>query len=130
MTATPERLRTTPALRFAGESHLFDLKQKLSELRGEAHPSQRGHRQVTLFHRAPVTQVLFAFDAGGELAEHAARGLVTIQILEGHFTIEADGQTHAMQSGMLLVLTPGVRHSVRAVEAGAMLLTVHLESDK
>jgi quercetin dioxygenase-like cupin family protein len=36
---------------------------------------------MTIFHRAPVTQVIFAFEPGGELADHAAHGLVTIHVL-------------------------------------------------
>jgi quercetin dioxygenase-like cupin family protein len=121
------RLRSHPATRFAGDSHVFDLSESLQQLRAEAHPAQSGHRQMTIFHRAPVTQVLFSFDAGGEMTNHAANGLVTIHVLEGHFSVPCDSQTHELNAGMMLVLSPNVRHSVRAVEPGAMLLTVHSE---
>lgn len=127
MSETDDRLRTHPAERFAGESHFFDLKTALEELRAEAHPAQGRHRQKTIFHRAPVTQVLFALEAGGELADHAANGLVTIQALEGRLAVQAAGVTHELAEGGLVVLNPGVRHSVRAVTESAMLLTVHLE---
>jgi hypothetical protein len=67
-----ERLRSHPSARFAGESHAFNLGEVLGALRAEAHPAERGHRQMTIFHHAPVTQVIFAFEPGGELADHAA----------------------------------------------------------
>lgn len=125
-----ERLRPAPVGRFAGEIHAFDLKAALSQLRAEAYAAKSGHRQVTIFHRAPVAKVLFAFEPGGELADHTAHGLVTIHALEGHLTVRAAEQAHELEAGMMVILSPNVRHSVRAAEASAMLLTVHMENEK
>jgi quercetin dioxygenase-like cupin family protein len=125
-----ERLRAHPSGRFAGANHAFDLGEMVRDLRTEAHPAEHGHRQMTLFHRAPVTQVLFAFEPGGALADHAAHGLVTIHVLEGRLTVRADGRDHALSAGCILILHPDVRHDVQAHEASAMLLTVHLEGEK
>lgn len=125
-----ERLREHPAERFAGESHAFNLGEVVRNLRTEAHAAEHGHRQMTIFQRAPVTQVLFAFEAGSEMAEHAAPGLVTIHVLEGRLAVQADGRDHELRAGHLLVLNPDVRHNVHALEASAMLLTVHLEGEK
>jgi len=124
------RARTHPTERFAGDSHVFDLNAAILDLRAETREARHGHRQMTIFHRAPVAQVLFAFEAGGELADHAANGLVTIQVLEGRLAVQESGQTHQLQAGMMLVLSPGVRHSVRAEAVSAMLLTVHLEKSE
>lgn len=120
-----DRLRVAPVERFAGDSHLFDLKDSLATLRSEAHESQDGHRQITLFHRAPVAHVLFAFESGGKLDKHSANGLVTIHVLEGHLTVHADGEENSLKAGHVLFLNPKVPHDVRAIEASAMLLTVH-----
>jgi len=124
---TTERLRPQPEERFAGVARTFDLGAALAALRAEAHEAQDGHRQITLFHRSPVAYVLFAFDPGGALNEHAANGLVTIHVLEGRMNVRADGLEHDLPAGQVLILNPGVLHDVRAVEAGAMLLTVHME---
>jgi quercetin dioxygenase-like cupin family protein len=123
------RLRPHPSGRFAGESHAFNLGEVLAALCAEAHATERGHRQMTIFHRAPVTLVVFAFEPGGELADHAAHGLVTIHVLEGRLAVRADARNHELHAGSILVLNPDVRHHVRALEASAMLLTVHLESE-
>ena len=120
-----ERLRQPPIERFAGESHVFDLGALLHQLRAEAPPTHRGHRQMTIFQHKPVTQVLFAFEAGSELRDHTAHGLVTIHVLEGALAVQAGGQDFALDAGHVLVLNPDMPHSVRAAEASAMLLTVH-----
>ena len=129
MSEVPEnRLRPHPEVRFAGDTHVFDLNAALQKLRAEAHDGQSGHRQMTLSHRAPVAQILFAFEPQGELADHAAAGLVTIQVLEGQITAQAEGQDHELGANMLIILAPHVRHSVRATEKSALLLMVHLEN--
>lgn len=126
----PDRLRPAPAERFAGQSHFFDLNRALGELRAEAYAAKSGHRQITIFHRAPVAKVLFAFDAGGALLKHSAHGLVTIHVLEGRLMVQADGHDHELNAGQILILNPDVLHDVRAAEASAMLLTVHMENEK
>jgi len=125
-----ERLRQAPVGRFAGQSHIFDLGAMLSDLRAEDHPTQNGHRQMTIFHRLPVAKVLFAFEPGGELANHSAHGLVTIHVLEGRLMVQADGHDHELSVGQVLILNPDVLHDVRASEASAMLLTVNMENEK
>ena len=124
---TEDRLRTPPAERFAGNQHLFSLSDALAELRAEDHPARDGHRQITLFHRGPVYEVLFSFDPGGYLKEHTAPGLVTIRVLEGALSVDAAGEDRQMREGDVLILDPDVPHDVRSESGAAMLLTVHLE---
>lgn len=125
-----KRLRTAPQERFAGASRAFDLGAVLSALRAEAHSGQNGHRQITIFSRRPVTQVLVDFEAGGELVNHSAHGLVIIHVLEGRIMVLADGHDHELSAGHILILNPEVHHDVRAREASTMLLTVHMEDEK
>jgi quercetin dioxygenase-like cupin family protein len=122
-----ERLRTPPRERFAGRSHVFSLEDALAELRAEEHPARDGHRQITLFHRAPVTQVLFAFEPDGHLDKHSAPGLVTIHALGGQLNVKADHLDNELAAGDVLILDPDLPHDVRAgPEGAAMLLTVHI----
>jgi quercetin dioxygenase-like cupin family protein len=123
----PDRLRVAPAVRFAGESHVFDMHAELARLRTEPHPGKHGHRQVTLFHRPPVAHVLFSFDAGGSLERHAGHGLVTIQVVEGQIVVETDVGDNTLSAGQVLILKPSLAHAVRALEPSAVLLTVVME---
>ena len=124
---TTDRLRPQPEERFAGVARTIDLGAALAALRAEEHEGQGGHRQITLFHRPPVAHVLFAFDSGSALKKHAAKGLVTIHVLEGRMKVWADSLEYDLPAGQILILNPGVLHDVRSVEAGAILLTVHME---
>ena len=124
-----DRLRTAPAERFAGPRHHLSLREELEALRAEDHPARDGHRQIALFHRGPVTQVLFAFEDDGHLREHSAPGLVTIHVLEGRLEVAAAGRKHDLPAGEVLILDPDVPHDVRALERSAMLLTVHLHKE-
>lgn len=119
------RLRDHPFDRNIDASQTLDLGAALDHLLAEDHPAIHGHRQVTLFHQAPVTLVLFAFDAGGELPDHVAQGMVTIQALDGALTVHAVGADYMLKAGQILVLNPAVPHTVRAEHASSMLLTVH-----
>jgi len=123
-----QRLREPPSERFAGERHIVSLADVLAKLRAEDHPSRHGHRQITLLHRADVTQVLFSFEPGGHLDRHSANGLVTIHVIEGRLQVEAGGSEYELGAGELIILDPDVPHDVRAAEESGMLLTVHLSS--
>ncbi|GAA5528235.1 cupin domain-containing protein [Herpetosiphon gulosus] len=119
------RLRDHPVTRGIGNNQILHLADAVDHLLNEAHPAIQGHRQITLFRQAPVTLILFAFDAGGELPDHVAQGIVSIQALDGRLTIHIAGIDHPLDAGQILLLNPAVAHSVRAEIASTMLLTIH-----
>jgi quercetin dioxygenase-like cupin family protein len=61
-----------------------------------------------------VRVVVFAFDEGEMLTEHASTRAVVVQLLDGaiRFTVGAD--EHAMVPGDLIYLAPGERHALVA----------------
>jgi quercetin dioxygenase-like cupin family protein len=73
---------------------------------------------------------LFLFDQGAHMPQHVAEGVVTVHVLEGRLKMSAEGQSHELTAGQLLVLAPGVRHDVLAEEPTRMLLTVCLDAPK
>lgn len=68
--------------------------------------------------------ILFAFDRGGVLKEHRTDGEVTIHVLAGQLEVAVGTETILLGSGALVSLAPGQSHSVRALDASDMLLTV------
>lgn len=120
-----DRLRDAPASRFDRDSAVFDLPAELNRLRAEG-PARHGHRQKTLFKHAGSTIALFALDAGGSLPDHEAAGTVTVQVVEGEIVVAVHEARHRLRRDQLLVLAPGVRHSVLAEHAAAFLLHVSL----
>jgi quercetin dioxygenase-like cupin family protein len=116
--------RGPPRERFAGSEHVFNLRGIAAGLWNERAPVHDGHRQMTIYHKMPVTLVLFDFEAGARLTDHQADAQVTILALTGLLEVTTPAQTHRLPEGSLLVLEPGVRHDVFAPEQAQMLLTV------
>jgi quercetin dioxygenase-like cupin family protein len=128
MTASEDRLRPRPSDRFAGAEHVLNLNASLRALRGEPAPGANGHRQIALMHQGPVRLVLFAFEGGGRMPQHAAAGWVTIHVLRGALTVKTPDALHALGEGKLLSLAPGVLHDVEALEQSDMLLGIYPEA--
>jgi len=128
--APQDHQRRPPRERFTGEEHLFDLRAEGDAILQEPDAPRHGHRQITLFRDAGLSILLFDFEAGGWLTDHAADGLVTVQVLTGRIDVTTPEREYPMSPGSLLVLRPGIRHDVRAVSASRMLLTVHLTADE
>jgi quercetin dioxygenase-like cupin family protein len=126
--STP-RLRTHPNERFAGTEHALDLTSAFAELEAEAHNSRDGHRQITVFHRENATLVAFAFEEGGQMREHSAKGLVVIQVFSGQIEVQTAAQSHNLTAGQLVIMQPNIKHSVLSTGPSRMLLTVYLEKE-
>ena len=120
-----ETQRVRPSERFAGAEHLLDISHALTDLRREPVRGGKGHRQIALVHEGPVRLVLFAFESGGCMKEHAAPGWVTIHVLRGTMLVRPADAQHRLTAGTLLSLAPGVRHDVEATEETDMLLGIY-----
>ncbi|MBC7894798.1 MAG: cupin domain-containing protein [Cytophagaceae bacterium] len=119
-----ERLRPPPKERLAASVQRVNLAEAAAALRAEPHAAVTGHRQVALVRRGPVSQILFAFDADGLFKEHKTEGEVTIHVLAGQMAVTVDSEAITLRAGEILALAPGEVHSVYAVSASDMLLTV------
>ena len=127
MSAQNERLRQHPDQRFLPSLLKIDLEQAASKLQSQSSSEKPKHRQETLYRHGPLTIALFLFDQGASMPQHAAEGVVTVQVLQGRLRMTAEGEIHDMPAGSILVFAPGVQHDVQAIEPTRMLLTVCLE---
>ena len=75
-----------------------------------------------------MTTALFSFERFTGLPEHKVNGVVNIQVLRGKLRVTAGDQNYELSAGNLLILAPGVPHTVAAEQESEMLLTVHLLS--
>ncbi len=85
--------------------------------------SGRSSQTVLGGHTKHLRQTMVALLAGHELAEHDSPGEATLQILQGQLQLIAGDDHWKGSAGDLLVIPP-TRHSVRAIEDVAFLLTV------
>ena len=68
-------------------------------------------------------QSVIALGRSQRIEEHDNPGEATVQVLRGQVRVTARGDTTDVSTGQLLVV-PGVRHSVTALENAVLLLTV------
>lgn len=86
--------------------------------------AKHGRSARTLAKEGPLRLTLMAIAAGGNLPPHRTEGPVTIHVLEGAVTFDANGQTYPLVPGDVLVLAAGVEHSARSATGTLFLLTV------
>lgn len=110
--------------RFAPCELLLDFNSAADKLLAELNSGQNGHRQIALYKTNHTTIALFAFEAGGRMPQHRARGTVVIHVLSGKLQVSTPDAKHALSGGQALVLTADVPHDVVAEEPSQMLLTV------
>lgn len=83
-----------------------------------------GRRSETLVKTPTLRVVLVTMRTGTELHEHTAPGVITMQGVQGRFTVTGEGEARELAMGSLLALDAHARHAVLAIEDGAFLLTI------
>lgn len=77
-----------------------------------------------------LSQVLFSFDAGQALSEHASPKAVIVQLLSGKMEFTVEGKAEFLAPGDVVYLAPNAPHALTAVEPCHMALTmVNVEKD-
>ena len=85
--------------------------------------SGRSAHTVLGGHDNTLRQTVIALSAGRGLDEHESPGEATLQVLHGHVRLTSGATSWEGTVGDLLVV-PGERHSLAAVEDSCVLLTV------
>lgn len=100
------------------------LDREIARFRPDDEKSVSGRRSEMLIKTDDLRVLLVTMRKDATLAEHDAPGTITIHVLDGEMTVDAEGITHDLPSGSLISLAAGVRHSVQARSDGAFLLTI------
>ncbi len=100
------------------ESEVFtDLLQKLPIL-------QEATTSRVVLNNDLVRFVLFSFDAGQLLTEHASPKAVVVQLLSGKMEFSVAGEISVLTAGDIVYLAPGERHALTALDPCHMSLTM------
>ena len=67
---------------------------------------------------------LFSFDKNESLSEHTAPFDALIQVLDGKAEVLINGESFMVSSGESIIMPANIPHSVKAVEAFKMILTM------
>ena len=84
-------------------------------------PGWRGR----FFHSEHMTFVHYAFDAGAAIHEHHHPEEEVYEILKGEIEIAIEGVTHRARPGLVAIVPAGVRHGVRALTDGELIVVDH-----
>ncbi|EKT78853.1 MULTISPECIES: cupin domain-containing protein [Rhodococcus] len=85
--------------------------------------SGRSARTIYGGHEHVLRQTLIALAAGQKLDEHENPGEATVQVLHGRVRLSAGENSWEGSPGDLLIV-PNARHSLEALDAATVLLTV------
>lgn len=100
-----------------GKSSVFNFNQSVGYSDGSV-------VSKTIIKKATGTVTLFAFDKGQGLSPHVAPFDALVQVVDGTCVFMVGEEKHTMKSGDVLILPADEVHSVEAVEAFKMLLTM------
>ena len=106
----------------SGPALTFTLADEIGTVRAQLATGSRTAR--TLVKNDALRATLIGLAPGGELAEHAAEGPITVHVLEGAIEFAAEGRTHPLPAGSLLALGASVAHRVHSRGGGIFLLTM------
>jgi quercetin dioxygenase-like cupin family protein len=103
---------------------MIDLPVFMKQIKDEKTWKDGDRNAITVFKTDGLRIVLVALHKGTEMIEHSAAGIISVQVLEGHLTFSADGQSVELEKGQLLALHEGISHSVVAKTETMFLLTL------
>lgn len=100
------------------------LEPVVSDLFANVQFAERGIVSKTLHDSPALKVVLFCFEPGQALSEHAAPFEAVIQVLQGKGKVKLGDQEYEGRPGALYVMPAGLRHAVTAEERFVFLLTM------
>lgn len=101
----------------------FSLPEVVSRYPPDPDSAAR-HRAEILVKSDTLRVVLVTAVTGGALSEHKAPGPITIHVINGSFDVTVGDERKTLNSDEVMIMAPGVPHSVECVEDGAFLLTI------
>jgi quercetin dioxygenase-like cupin family protein len=106
----------------------FDLPAILGSMKKEATWLTARRNAMTLVKQPIFRVVLVALRAGAEIGAHDTESPITIQVIEGRLAIRLGTDEFVLGAGQLLVLRPGLHHTMSAQDDAAFLLTLAAEA--
>jgi len=107
-----------------GPKQMNQTEYQIKQLADELPIPLEGKRSVVLTDNAKTKVILFAFAAGGGLAEHVAPFDATIQIISGTASLTVGDESVEGKPGTWIQMAAKTPHSIKAETNVVMLLTL------
>ncbi len=108
----------------------LDILLLIEQIRKEKLWKDNDRNAITVFKTNGMSIVLIALHEGAEMIKHIAKGVISLQILEGKIRFSAEEQTIELGKGQMLTLHDGIPHSLLAIEETIILLTLAITQVK
>ena len=105
---------------------LINLDEFQDQIKSEPSWKDSDRNAITMFKSSTVRMVLVALHEGAILQPHTARGVISVQVLEGLIKFSTDKETVELEKGQLLVLHESISHKVEAKKESTFLLTISM----
>lgn len=102
----------------------IDLAKYIREIKNEEAWHKSDRNAITIFKADAMTIVLVALHANAEMKPHTAKGVISVQVLEGSIKFGTTGQSVTLDKTQMVTLHENIQHSVVALEESVFLLTV------
>ena len=74
------------------------------------------------FHSDSMTFAHYEFIGGATIHEHFHPQEEIYEVIEGRLELTIDGETHIVSSGVVAIVPPNARHSVKALSDGRAII--------
>ena len=102
----------------------MDLNKFITQIKKETTWSESDHNSITIFKSDSLRIVLLGLHENAELKTHTANGIISVQVLEGKISFQAEQQTVVLEKGQMIALHEKIPHSVLAIKESFFLLTL------
>jgi quercetin dioxygenase-like cupin family protein len=102
----------------------MNLNNLMEQTRSEPSWKDSDRNSITIYKSENMRIVLIGLHENAELKTHAANGIISVQVLEGHIKFTIEQQVAELKKGQMLALSKQIPHSVLALKETFFLLTM------
>lgn len=98
----------------------------IAQIKSETNWADGKQNAITIFKAQSMRIVLIGLQKGAEMKEHKAKGVISVQVLEGTINFVTEHQTARIEKGQMIALQENITHSVSALTEAFFLLTLSM----
>ena len=102
----------------------IDLPAFIEQIKQESPWKENDRNAITVYKTNGMRIVLIALHKGAEMKTHNADGIISVQVIEGRMTLNADNRSVTLKKGQIIALHKGIQHSILALKETIFLLTL------
>lgn len=107
----------------------MNLLQLIERLKSEKSWMVGDRNAITIFKSPTMRIVLMGLHENAILKPHKAKGVISVQVLEGQMSFATDHQNTILEKGQMIALQENYTHEIRAIKECFFLLTLALNPD-